>query len=127
MLPHMPPIQGSTEERKLCKIYKQLNDADRHALLSFADFLNQQEASTGNETPKSRSSEPLDIPRPKKESVIKAIRRLTSTYPMIDKEGIFEKISALMTEHIMTGRAADDVIDELEEIFLQQYKALTNG
>ena len=127
MLPNMPQMQGSAEERKLCKIYKQLNDADRHALLRFADFLSNQEATTEKNDLEVISSTPLDIPRPKKESVIKAIRRLTATYPMVDKDTIFEKISTLMTEHMMNGRAAESVIDELEDIFSHKYKELNNG
>lgn len=128
MLPNMPQMQGSKEERKLCKIYKQLSEVDRHSLLRFADFLlNSQEETSEKSHSEPISSKPLDIPRPKKESVIKAIRRLTATYPMIDKDSLFEKTSTLMTEHVMQGRAADNIIDELEEIFAHKYKEFDNG
>jgi len=127
MLPNMPQIKGSTEERKLCKIYKQLNKNDQNTLLRFADFLANQESVTEEDAKKPLPLEPINIPRPDKESVIKAIRRLTTSYPMVDKENIFEKISALMTEHVMSGREASSVIDELEELFAQQYKEISNG
>lgn len=123
----MPQIQGNTEERKLCKIYKQLNKSDRNTLLRFADFLASQDCIAGENIQKSPPLEPINIPRPDKESVIKAIRRLTASYPMVNKENIFEKISTLMTEHVMSGREARSVIDELEELFAQQYKEISRN
>lgn len=127
MLPTIPKIQGSTEERKLCEIYKQLSEADKYTLMSFASFLNKQEFINDESIETSVRFEVLNIPRPEKESVIKAIRRLTKTYPMIDKDSIFERISSLMTEHIMNGRSASSVIDDLEKLFNQQFNELHNG
>lgn len=126
MQQHMLQGQGSKEERKLCKIYKNLNEVDQQTLLSFADFLNNRDISTAKEV-EPISSTPLDIPRPEKESVIKAIRRLSETYPMIDKDSMFDQTSKLMTSHVMEGRSAESVIDELEELFTAKYKDFTNG
>ena len=128
MLPNIPQMQGSSEERKLCKIYKNLDSVDRQTLLSFANFLDSQSSSSvDKKTDEVAVLKPLDIARPEEESVIKAIRRLSETYPMLDKDSMFDKISKLMTEHIMSGRKAKSVIDELEEMFADKYTALDHG
>ncbi len=67
-------------------------------------------------------TEPLDIKRPDDESVIKAIKRLSETYPMVDKDNILHPISDLMTAHMIQGREAEKIIDELEDVFLKEYK-----
>ena len=41
---------------------------------------------------------------------------------MVDKESILHPISGLMTSHILQGRAASEVIDDLEALFLKQYE-----
>lgn len=127
----MMPAQGNNEEKKLLKLFKSLNENDRHTLFSFAAFLsaNSNDDNLGDEGKDlSVSSVPLDLPRPEKESVIKAIKRLTSNYPMVDKEAILHPISGLMTSHIMQGRDAVEVVDELEELFLNEYQKLeSNG
>ena len=66
--------------------------------------------------------EPLDIPRPDEESVIAAIKRLTKTYPMVDKENILHPIADLMTSHMVQGRSAPDVIDDFEVLFKKEYE-----
>ena len=43
---------------------------------------------------------------------------------MLDKAAMLNETSMLMTQHIMHGRAAADVIDELEDLFEQQYRKL---
>ncbi len=131
MFPGMP-VQANKQERKLVKLYKSLNNQDKKSLLSFAAFLQSQQLDSvendGHLDEKSDTiTEPLDIPRPDNESVVKAIKRLSATYPMVDKENILHPISGLMTSHIMQGRKANDVIDELETLFLKEYKNLKNN
>lgn len=69
---------------------------------------------------------PIDIPRPEEEGVVKAIKRLTAAYPMLDKQKLLDKTSVYMTNHIMHGHEASDVIDELEQLFKDQYELLIN-
>lgn len=127
MFPGMP-VQGNKQERKLLKLFKSLDDGDKESLLSFAEFLKSRQETPASEgsgvSAKELASKPLDMARPENESVIKAIKRLTATYPMVDKEGILHPISGLMTAHIMQGRKAPDVIDELEALFLKEYEKL---
>ena len=126
MLPNIPQQQGSKEERKLCKLYKKLDEADRHSLLSFAEFLASRDQDLEG-TQQTNPATPLDIPRPENESVIKAVRRLKETYPMLNTDNMFDTISALMTSHIMEARPAATVIDELEALFTQHYEDFRNG
>ena len=124
MLPTMP-IQGSKSERKLIKLFKALDGSKQETLLSFAEFLlsqavNQSDLEQGDK--KQIETKPLDIARPEKESVIKAIKRLSENYPMVDKDNILHPISDLMTAHMLQGKEAEKVIDEFEAVFLKEYQ-----
>lgn len=125
MFPAMP-VQANKQERKLVKVFKSLDVANKESLLAFAEFLQSRSQSAENNSDVETvvPTEALDIPRPEKESVVKAIKRLSATYPMVDKEGILHPISGLMTSHIMQGREANTVIDELEVLFSKEYKKI---
>jgi hypothetical protein len=129
----MMPAQGSKEERRLIKLYQSLTEADQQTLFSFAEFLqtknNKESITTDNQESEEEQipSEPLELPRPDEESVVKAIKRLTKNYPMVDKESILHPISGLMTSHILQGRGANEVIDDLEALFLKEYENLNNN
>ncbi len=125
MLPGMP-VQGNKQERKLIKLFKILSPSNQDALLAFAEFLkaraNEQETGKTSANKDSQIlTEPLKIKRPDNESVIKAIKRLSATYPMVDKDNILHPISDLMTSHMLQGKPASEVIDELEDVFLKEF------
>jgi len=129
MIGGFPPPTGSKEERKLISLFKTLESKDQQTLLKFAQFLSRPSSSSSlgeldSDNPKLLEEVlvPEAIKRPEKESVIKAIKRLNKTYPMIDKSTLLDKTSSLMTEHIMKGREAVSVIDELEVLFKEQYE-----
>jgi len=129
MLQNIPSMQGkkSREERVLYKIYKDLDSTNRQTLITFANFLAEQQLqqkSDSSTVSQVLLSKPLDIPRPQQESVIKGIRRLRTSYPMLDTDSMFDSISKLMTSHIMEGRSAESVIDDLQALFAQQYALL---
>ncbi len=86
-------------------------------LLEFAEFLAGRHG-TSVEIPA-----PVPVSRPQHETVVAAIRRLSQTYPMLDKRKILNQASVLMAQHVMAGREAAEVIDELEVIFERQYRA----
>ena len=125
MFPGMPP-QANKQERKLIKLFKSLDASNQEAFIAFGEFLQSRASSviTTNNDEDTIVNEPVDIPRPEEESVIKAIKRLSATYPMVDKENILHPISDLMTSHMISGRAAPDVIDDLQEVFLKEYESL---
>jgi len=123
MFPAMP-TQEDKEERRLTRLFKSLNRSDKDSLVAFGEFLQSRDAgSADNEV---FVSEPVEIPRPEKESVIKAIKRLSATYPMVDKETILHPIADLMTSHMVSGRPSPEVIDDLEALFLNEYESLTS-
>ena len=124
MFPAMP-VQGTKEERKLLKVFNALDDKNKESLQAFAEFL-QMRSGQSFETVVTDIEdvvlEPLEIPRPDEESVIAAIKRLTKTYPMVDKENILHPIADLMTSHMVQGRSAPDVIDDFEGLFKKEYE-----
>lgn len=123
----MMPSQGNNEEKKILKLFKSLGESDRQTLLAFAEFLsskNNDDKKDDKGAELTVPTVPLGLPRPDNESVIKAIKRLTENYPMIDKETILHPISGLMTSHIMQGRNAVEVIDDLEALFLSEFQKL---
>jgi len=127
MFPGMP-VQANKQERKLIKLFKSFDANTKETLIAFAEFL-QNRATPIDDSKKEKSqvaAQPLDIPRPEVESVIQAIKRLTATYPMVNKEDILHPISGLMTSHIMQGKKAAEVIDKLENLFEDEYKKTNN-
>lgn len=114
----------NTDERRLLQAFRGLDDAQKAALLDYAEFLLAKygDGSAAEAVP----TEPLDIPRPAEENVVKAIRRLMATYPMLDntRDKLLNETSALMTQHLIHKRPAVEVIDELEIIFRRHYEAL---
>ena len=46
--------------------------------------------------------------------MIAAIRRLSQTFHMLNKDELLHETSALMTAHVMHGKPAGQVIDELD-------------
>ena len=64
------------DSKRLLMIFRSLSESRQQALLDYADFLAGKE---GTEIAAAPPTEPLDIPRPEKENVVKAIQRLTRT------------------------------------------------
>jgi len=125
MFPAMP-VQANKKERKLIKLFKQLDKSNQSTLIAFAEFLSSRDLDENVAEENVVLAEPLDIERPNDESVVKAIKRLSATYPMVDKETILHPISAVMTSHIMQGKKAHEAIDELETLFLKEYQKINN-
>jgi len=109
----------TADERRLLRAFRALPEIRQHSLLDYAEFLIGRALPQEVDTP----SEPLPIPRPERESVVKAIKRLRETYPMIDRARILNETSGLMTQHLVHGKAAAEVIDELEALFQRHYES----
>jgi hypothetical protein len=106
-------------EKRLLEILGRLPADAARQLLEYAEFLS---ARHGLDT---ASSEPLAISRPEQESVVRAIKRLRATYPMLDPTRLLNETSILMSEHVIRGKDAVEVIDELEVLFRTHYEKLT--
>jgi hypothetical protein len=126
----LPPKSRLPEaERKLLALFARLPVEGREQLLAFAEFLVERAAGqqAGTDDTADAPTQPLEIPRPDAESVVAAIRRLSKTFPMLDREALLHDTSALMTSHVMQGRASEEVIDELEVVFRRHYRRLVDG
>lgn len=110
-----------TNHKALVSLYRSLPEADQQTLFAFAEFLLARR--TGDAVTRV-IPEVVKISRPEKETVIGAIKRLSASYPMLDKAKIFDQTSALVAQNVMQGRAANEVIDELEQIFLHHFEKL---
>ena len=111
-------------QRKLLNCYKNLSPSDQSSLVDFAEFLASRALP---EVEENLLPVKLDIiPRPADESVPKAIKRLAKSYPMLDDVELLHRCSALMSEHILQGRASCEVIDELELLYQQSYEHYQN-
>jgi len=107
------------DSKRLVSILRSLSETRQQALLEYAEFLAGKE---GADIASAPSSEPLPIPRPEKENVVKAIQRLMQTYPMLERNQIFHEASAQMTRHLIHGVSALEAIDELEKVFARQHQ-----
>lgn len=111
-------------EKQLLDVFRKLADADQQAVQNFSEFLLERNGPLAEEN---IPAEPLDISRPAKESVMAAIKRLTSTYPMINKDNMLNETSSLVAAHVIQGKEAVEVIDELEIIFRRHYELHKQG
>ncbi|MCK5359651.1 MAG: DUF2281 domain-containing protein [Gammaproteobacteria bacterium] len=108
----------SDVEKSLLKSLRQLPEVQQQTLLDYAEFLTQRYAVEDELV----LQQPVDISRPAEESVVKAVRRLSKTYPMLESKEIFEKTSSFMMRNLMRGEGSETVIDEMEIFFSQSYK-----
>ncbi|MCU7914776.1 MAG: hypothetical protein KZQ65_02455 [Candidatus Thiodiazotropha sp. (ex Gloverina cf. vestifex)] len=111
----------STDQRQLLDLFGGLDVQGRETLLAFAQFLAARDDGSGSSQEKV-AQEPKRIDRPEQESVVKAIKRLSATYYMLEREQLLDQTSSLMMSHVMQGRDAVSVIDELEVIFSEHYQ-----
>jgi len=126
-----------TPEQKdaLTALLDQLPAADLEAVTRFAEFLLSRSAGTPvnrihDNIPPVPAATPVEVPqpeaiqRPDDERVVAAVKRLSKTYYMLDKKKMLSVTSDLVTQHILQGRDAAEVIDELESLFEQHYRQL---
>ncbi len=110
----------STDRERLSELFATLDPEGRRTLLALAEFLvarGAQERPIDDAAPEL----PRDLPRPDSESVVAALKRLRRSYPMLDSAPLLDAAARLVTAHVLHGRAADEVIDELETLFAEAY------
>ena len=106
--------------KALLACWNRLDDPGREMLVAFAEFLVLRQGERTRPVP-----EPVLEPRPESESVVAALKRLSRSYHMVERSKMLTETSALMSQHVMEGRAAHEVIDELELVFRRHYRELT--
>ena len=109
------------EEEKLLALFKKLDSGQRQTLIEFAGFL-----AARAENPVI-VAEPVPLTRPAGETVVRAIKRLTQTYPMLDRRKLLGETSQCVTQHALEGRPAAEIIDELEVLFARHYEKMRSG
>lgn len=119
---------GQKQQDKIIGVLESLSPADQSSVLSFAEFLLSR-AATATAAPAVavEMPEPELGPRPQDEKVVAAIKRLSKAYYMLDKSKMLGVTSDLVTQHILQGREAMEVIDELEQVFADHYRQLKQG
>lgn len=105
--------------KKLLEFYRDLPDEVAQQLLDYAEFLASRYKVEVKDV-----SLPEEILRPDKESVVVAVKRLSATYPMLNKDTLLNETASLVSQNMLQGRDAIEVIDELEAIFSRQYDIL---
>ncbi len=108
------------DEKAWLKQLRALSEEQQELLFAFTDFLAARGAKTI-----APPGLPLNIPRPPQEKVIHAIKRLRANYPMLDESALLNEVSEHLTAHLMLGRAAPEVIDDLESLFREHYEKYT--
>ena len=102
----------------MLNIFSALDEKDQSSVLAFAEFLLQRSSPKQPE----KIQEPELVVRPESETVIGAIKRLAKSYPMVDRSSIMNETSNCMTDHVLKGRPATEVIDDLEGLFAGKYQ-----
>jgi hypothetical protein len=121
----------ASAEQQLTEYFQQLAAGDQATLLAFAAFLASRSSLLQGVTVK--PPEPVIIPepeimaRPDGESVVGALKRLSKSYPMLDKAELLSATSDLVATNIMQGTDPVGVIDELEDIFRTHYTQLVSA
>ena len=114
-------------QRRLIQLFADLNPQDQASLLAFAEFLTKRDAASAEAQPEPTAPlEPKVMPRPAKESVVKAIQRLSASYHMLQRDKMLDETSSLMMSHIIQGRDAKSVIDDIEKVFERHYQEYLN-
>jgi hypothetical protein len=125
----------SAQRQQLLTLFENLAPGDQATLLAFAEFLGDRDSkgmpdvspATAAVTEPVVVPEPEAIERPSSESIVAGLKRLSRTYPMLDKSEMLSATSDIVATHIMQGSDAARAIDELEEIFAAHYRLLKDG
>ena len=110
------------DEKSWLKQLRHLTAEQKDLLFAFTEFLAARAPTAAPVI-----TEPLLIARPAEEKVIHAIKRLRASYPMLDESALLNEVSEHLTAHLMLGKPAPQVIDELEVLFNQHYQKLRDS
>jgi len=107
-------MTGDERRQALLAAFEQLDARQQDMLMEFAATL-----AVRDDVPAPAVMRPE--PRPAEESVVAAIKRLTRAYPTAERRRLMGPVSLLMAQHALQGRAAAEVIDELEAVFERRH------
>lgn len=107
------------DAKTLADLFNALDKDRQQSLFDYAEFLQSKGGIVQQDI-----AEPVEVPKAENETVVGAIKRLKQTYPMIDSMEVFAVASNLMTDHMVKGRDAEEVINEIETLFEDTYNKL---
>jgi hypothetical protein len=113
-------------EKQLLEVWRKLSESDQQAVKNFSEFLLDRKGERNGHV-EEVVTEPVAIERPTEESVMAAIKRLSTTYPMVNKDNMIHETSSLVAQHVIQGKDAIEVIDELEVVFQRHYELVKQG
>ena len=97
---------------RLVALLERLDADSRRTLLDYAEYL------------VSRSDAPAIAPSveaaPPGETVLQAVKRLNRGYPELRRSALLRPVGELLSQHLVDGRAAAEVIAELEALYAQE-------
>ncbi|ABK44966.1 hypothetical protein Mmc1_2466 [Magnetococcus marinus MC-1] len=108
------------DAKTLLEVWAKLGEPERRSVESFARFLlSQQQPEVAPVAP---ITEPLNLPAPPGESVVKALKRLKRNYPMIEADmSLLDASAQLVMERMMGGDDAE-IIVKMERLFDNYYQ-----
>lgn len=116
----------ATTLRQLAKTMEGLTPEQQRTVLRFAEFLRTESLQEASPATPAALPEPKLVPRPAQESVIRAMRRLSESYFMLDRGPLLNETSTLMAQHVLQGRSSEAVIADLEVLFHNHYLQMRN-
>lgn len=100
-------------QARLVALIERLDRDGRRTLLEYAEFL----ASRGT----SPAIAPAIERRAPGETVLQAVRRLNRSYPRLRRSALLQPVGELLSEHLVDGRAAEEIVAELEALYARTH------
>jgi hypothetical protein len=94
---------------RLVMLIERLDETGVRTLVEHAEFLVGRRGVQGDS--------PIAAARPPGETVLQAIKRLNRSYPGLRRAALMQPVGELLSQHMVDGRAAEDVIEELEALY----------
>jgi hypothetical protein len=109
-----------SEEKKqrarLAELSGRLDEQQLRLLAEFAEFLAARA--------ENRFHAKIVTLRPQFETVVQAVKRLNGSYPMLSRAELLAPVGELVSQHMVDGRDAKAVIDELEALYAAAFAEL---
>ncbi len=103
--------------KELLRLWERTSETGRAHLLEYARYLSER-MPAASEPP----AQPNPIPPRPGETVVAALKRLSASYPMLDRARLLDETSVLMAQHTLEGRPREEVIAELEAVFVRHFE-----
>jgi hypothetical protein len=98
---------------RLVMLLESLDETGRRTLVEHAEFLvSRREV---------QAHPPSVAPRPTGDNVVQAIRRLNGSYPGLRRAALMQPVGELLSQHMVDGRAAEEVIEDLEALYARAH------